>query len=168
MLEGFTKFSLPQFSLETLLLDVLYAVCACLCVSSEGNIVVQVCLTSGVEQAFTAHTNLPLWSWIRLDLFIQTTEVLELFHSDLITSCAKQLKFLHCILLQTVYRKLTFRGQFAYHLHMHQWILSFRSYFFLFIFPTNCLILYCFVAILHLSLLETVDRGLYSYSSTNI
>ncbi|KAB5546665.1 hypothetical protein PHYPO_G00074640 [Pangasianodon hypophthalmus] len=46
-----------------------------LLLTDTGNIVVQVCLTSGVEQAFTAHTDLPLLTWIRLDLFIQTSEV---------------------------------------------------------------------------------------------
>ncbi|KAK3546865.1 hypothetical protein QTP86_003749 [Hemibagrus guttatus] len=46
-----------------------------LLLTNTGKIVVQVCLTSGVEQAFTAHTDLPLRSWIRLDLFIQTSEV---------------------------------------------------------------------------------------------
>ncbi|KAM9431987.1 protein sel-1 homolog 3 [Clarias gariepinus] len=46
-----------------------------LLLSNTGNIVVQVCLTSGVEKAFTAFTDLPLRTWIRLDLFIQTSEV---------------------------------------------------------------------------------------------
>ncbi|KAF5894686.1 protein sel-1 3-like, partial [Clarias magur] len=46
-----------------------------LLLSDTGNIVVQVCLTSGEEKAFTAFTELPLRTWIRLDLFIQTSEV---------------------------------------------------------------------------------------------
>lgn len=76
---GFNKFSLPQLSPEARLLDVLNPLCVCLCVSCEGSIMVQVRLTSGLEQAFTAHTDLPLWTWIRVDLFVQTSEVLELF-----------------------------------------------------------------------------------------
>ncbi|KAI5609201.1 protein sel-1-like 3-like [Silurus asotus] len=46
-----------------------------LLLSDTGNLVVQVRLTSGLERAFTVHTNLPLLTWIRLDLFIQTSKV---------------------------------------------------------------------------------------------
>ncbi|XP_062872157.1 protein sel-1 homolog 3 [Trichomycterus rosablanca] len=37
--------------------------------NDKGNIVVQVCLISGKERAFTVHTILPLHTWIRLDLY---------------------------------------------------------------------------------------------------
>ncbi|XP_053499800.1 protein sel-1 homolog 3 [Ictalurus furcatus] len=45
-----------------------------LLLTNTGSIMVQVRLTSGLEQAFTAHTDLPLWTWIRVDLFVQTSE----------------------------------------------------------------------------------------------
>lgn len=48
------------------------------CVLCKGNIVVQVRLTSGLEQAFTVHTDLPLQTWIQINIFIQTSEVLRL------------------------------------------------------------------------------------------
>ncbi|XP_060750705.1 protein sel-1 homolog 3 [Tachysurus vachellii] len=46
-----------------------------LLLTDTGNIVVQARLTSGVEKAFTVDTDLPLRTWIRLDLFIQASEV---------------------------------------------------------------------------------------------
>ncbi len=42
---------------------------------SSGDIVVQVLLVHGKEQAFTAHAALPLRTWIRLDIFFQVLEV---------------------------------------------------------------------------------------------
>lgn len=111
----FTKFSLPQLSPETRLLDVLNPVCVCLSVSCEGNIVVQVCLTSGVEQAFTAYANLPLLTWIRVDLFIQASEVLKLFHSDLSIKWARAKGFSSWLLFFLHHT----RGQFPYYLLMH-------------------------------------------------
>ncbi|XP_047663310.1 protein sel-1 homolog 3 [Tachysurus fulvidraco] len=46
-----------------------------LLLTDTGKIVVQACLVSGVEKAFTVDTDLPLRTWIRLDLFIQASEV---------------------------------------------------------------------------------------------
>ncbi|XP_016112518.1 protein sel-1 homolog 3-like [Sinocyclocheilus grahami] len=42
--------------------------------SDTGDIVVQVQLVAGEEQAFTAHAALPLRTWIRLDIFFQVSE----------------------------------------------------------------------------------------------
>ncbi|TRY54908.1 hypothetical protein DNTS_021325 [Danionella cerebrum] len=39
--------------------------------TDTGNIVVQVQMVNGEDQAFTAHSHLPLLTWIRLDLFIE-------------------------------------------------------------------------------------------------
>lgn len=46
----------------------------------EGDIVVQVRLASRIEQAFTAHTALPIQTWIRLDCYVQYAQVLHLTH----------------------------------------------------------------------------------------
>ncbi|XP_017566947.2 protein sel-1 homolog 3 [Pygocentrus nattereri] len=40
----------------------------------SGEVVVQMCLVSGEEKAFTAHSLLPLRTWIRLDLFINDSK----------------------------------------------------------------------------------------------
>lgn len=42
---------------------------------SSGNIVLQVQMVDGEEQAFTAHTALPLHTWIHLDIFFQVSKV---------------------------------------------------------------------------------------------
>ncbi|XDV45463.1 hypothetical protein PO909_013560, partial [Leuciscus waleckii] len=42
--------------------------------SDAGNIVLQVQMVDGEEQAFTAHTALPLHTWIRLDFFFQVSK----------------------------------------------------------------------------------------------
>lgn len=42
---------------------------------SSGNIVLQVQMVDGEEQAFTAHAALPLHTWIRLDIFFQVSKV---------------------------------------------------------------------------------------------
>ncbi|KAG9269234.1 hypothetical protein AMEX_G16239 [Astyanax mexicanus] len=42
--------------------------------TKSGDVVVQVFLVSKVESAFTAHTSLPLRTWIRLDLFIHDSK----------------------------------------------------------------------------------------------
>uniref|UniRef100_A0A3B4D9L2 Uncharacterized protein n=1 Tax=Pygocentrus nattereri TaxID=42514 RepID=A0A3B4D9L2_PYGNA len=43
----------------------------------SGEVVVQMCLVSGEEKAFTAHSLLPLRTWIRLDLFINDSKVMK-------------------------------------------------------------------------------------------
>ncbi|XP_072552705.1 protein sel-1 homolog 3 isoform X2 [Salminus brasiliensis] len=51
--------------------------------SKAGEVVVQVYLVSREESAFTAHTSLPLRTWIRLDLFIQDSRAkLRITHAD--------------------------------------------------------------------------------------
>ncbi|XP_067227793.1 protein sel-1 homolog 3-like isoform X1 [Chanodichthys erythropterus] len=42
--------------------------------SDTGNIVLQVQMVNGEDQAFTAHTALPLHTWIRLDIFFQVSK----------------------------------------------------------------------------------------------
>lgn len=42
---------------------------------SSGDIVLQVQLVDGEDQALTAYTALPLHTWIRLDIFFQVSEV---------------------------------------------------------------------------------------------
>uniref|UniRef100_A0A8C7T0L1 Uncharacterized protein n=1 Tax=Oncorhynchus mykiss TaxID=8022 RepID=A0A8C7T0L1_ONCMY len=39
--------------------------------TNTGDIIIQVRVVSGGDKAFRAHTALPLWTWIRLDCFIQ-------------------------------------------------------------------------------------------------
>ncbi|XP_031431035.1 protein sel-1 homolog 3 [Clupea harengus] len=43
--------------------------------TDTGDIVVQVRLASRIEQAFTAHTALPIQTWIRLDCYVQYAQV---------------------------------------------------------------------------------------------
>lgn len=43
--------------------------------SDSGNIVMQVRTVTGKEQAFTAHTTVPLRTWICLDIFLQGSKV---------------------------------------------------------------------------------------------
>ncbi|XP_051961379.1 protein sel-1 homolog 3 isoform X1 [Xyrauchen texanus] len=43
--------------------------------SDTGDIVLQVCMASGKERAFTAHTALPLHTWIRLDIFLKVSKI---------------------------------------------------------------------------------------------
>ncbi|KAA0706751.1 Protein sel-1 -like protein 3 [Triplophysa tibetana] len=45
------------------------------CPHESGNIVIQVRMVTGREQAFTAHTTLPLRTWICLDIFFQESKV---------------------------------------------------------------------------------------------
>lgn len=44
----------------------------------EGDIVIQVRLASRVQRAFTSHTSLPIQTWIRLDCYVQYSQVLYL------------------------------------------------------------------------------------------
>ncbi|KAJ7986538.1 hypothetical protein DPEC_G00340900 [Dallia pectoralis] len=43
--------------------------------TNTGDVIIQVRLTSGGDQAFRAHTAMPLFTWIRLDCFIQHSKV---------------------------------------------------------------------------------------------
>ncbi|XP_071010448.1 protein sel-1 homolog 3 [Oncorhynchus clarkii lewisi] len=43
--------------------------------TNTGDIIIQVRVVSGGDKAFRAHTALPLWTWIRLDCFIQGSKV---------------------------------------------------------------------------------------------
>lgn len=46
---------------------------------SSGDIVLQVQLVDGEDQALTAYAALPLHTWIRLDIFFQVSEVRQLY-----------------------------------------------------------------------------------------